>query len=129
MKIWFLRVTAFFLTLLLGVVIIVWLNHFANTSWRTILYDFNLLASCPRDPHLGISCTLNPIVNYVLAVVVLILSIINSFLLVRKKKIYYIPIAVIFIIIVFIIGREIVEDLVSSSGPNPIEVQIDKLTR
>ncbi len=125
-KLWSLRIFTFIVTVLLGAILIVWLNHFANTSWRTILYDFNLTSSCPRDPNLLISCTLTPIVNYLLIGIVFIVSAINSAFLVQKNKIYFIPIILMSLILAFIIGREIVEDITSRMGPGAIEVPMNQ---
>ena len=124
MKNWLLRFITFLLTLFLGAVVIGWLNHFANSSWRSVLYDLNLLGSCPRDPHLLISCTLSPIVNYLLIAIALVVSIVNSLILARKNKVYYTPIILMLIIAGFIISKVVVDNLTSSLGPSPVEVPI-----
>ena len=122
MKIWFLRGLVFVTTLFLGAVLIAWLNGFANSHWRPTLYDLNLLGFCPRNPNLLIACTLGSTINYLLIGIAFVSAIASAYFLVRKDKIYFIPITLIFIIAGFIIGREIVENIISSLGPDAVEV-------
>ena len=112
----------FVVTLFLGAVVIVWLNGFANSSWRPTLHDLNLLGFCPRSPNLLIACTLDATINYLLIAIAFVSATASAYFLVRKGKIYFIPINLLFIIAGFIIGREIVENIISSLGPDAVEV-------
>ena len=114
MKIWFLRGLVFVTTLFLGAVLIAWLNGFANSHWRPTLYDLNLLGFCPRNPNLLIACTLGSTINYLLIGIAFVSAIASAYFLVRKDKVYFIPITLLFIIVGFIIGRVVVENIISS---------------